>query len=297
MNTAALQNLPWLRQVDHRLEVGSTNDVALGWAADPALATPALVVAERQTAGRGQRSNRWWSSEGSLTFSLVVQSGDAGLMSEAWPRLPLATAVALGDALHPLAPGVPWGIRWPNDLFAGGRKIAGVLVEAPNLPNLKRFTQLRAEGDQRKPVDRSESPHNAGREFSKVAVKRRRAVIGVGVNVNNSWVGAPAELSAVGVALCDLSGRPHDRGELLAEILTCIERRLTQLGQNDPELAAAWRDRCLLRGQVVCVEVGDSPAVEGVCEGIDDHGALVVHGANGPRRISSGKVLPASAGP
>jgi len=179
--------------------------------------------------------------------------------------LALTTAVAVCDAARPLAPRPAWGIKWPNDLFAAGRKIAGVLVEAPNLPGLA----------------------------------RRRAVIGVGLNVNNSMALAPAQLRSTGVALCDLTHQSHDLVRLLADVLGSIERRLAQLGDEDPRLAIAWRELCILRGRAVRVAppepatVGDSAqseVMDGICHGIDDDGSLLVQGADGRRRIVAGRV-------
>ncbi|EYB67130.1 bifunctional biotin operon repressor/biotin--acetyl-CoA-carboxylase ligase BirA [Deinococcus phoenicis] len=139
--------------------VGSTQDEARAWADDPHDPAPhgAVVVAERQTAGRGRRGRVWDTTGGTLVFSVLL-GGPLALPELA--LMPLAAGVALRAAC-----GVG-GLKWPNDLLApppdgtGGRKLAGILLEA----------DLRGE-------------------------EARRAVLGIGVNVSAAPEGA-AWLSA-----------------------------------------------------------------------------------------------------
>ncbi len=112
---------PLLDEVVYLAEAASTQDAARELAEAGAV-EGALVVAERQTAGRGRRGRTWLSPAGGLYFSLVLR-----------PELPLAAlplvSLAAGAALAKAA-GVG-GLKWPNDLLApDGRKLAGVLVEA-----------------------------------------------------------------------------------------------------------------------------------------------------------------------
>jgi BirA family transcriptional regulator, biotin operon repressor / biotin---[acetyl-CoA-carboxylase] ligase len=81
---------------------------------------PVLLVAERQTAGRGRLGRDWHSDAGaSLTFSVGLPLSPAD-----WSGLSLAVGLAVADALHP---GI--GLKWPNDLWWKGRKLAGILIE------------------------------------------------------------------------------------------------------------------------------------------------------------------------
>lgn len=87
---------------------------------------PVLLVAERQTAGRGRLGRNWASDAGqSLTFSLglALAPGD-------WSGLSLAVGVALAEALHPAVQ-----LKWPNDLWVGDRKLGGILVETASFAN------------------------------------------------------------------------------------------------------------------------------------------------------------------
>ena len=105
-------------------EIDSTQNALRDWAADPQEPAPhgAVVVAERQTAGRGRRGRVWQTGTGNLVFSVLLR-GPLPLAS--LPTLPLAAGVAL----HRAAGG--GGLKWPNDLLDGeGRKLAGILLEA-----------------------------------------------------------------------------------------------------------------------------------------------------------------------
>lgn len=104
-------------------ETGSTNADLLARAAT--LPGNVLLVAERQSAGRGRAGRSWLSSEGgSLTFSLAWKFS---LPLQALAGLPLAVGVALADTLAAL--GVTVQLKWPNDLLKDGAKLAGVLIE------------------------------------------------------------------------------------------------------------------------------------------------------------------------
>ncbi len=91
---------------------------------------PLVVLANRQTQGRGRGTNWWWSDEGSLTFTLALDPSAHGLTAMHEPRLALAAAVAVVDATRPyVPPQATLGIRWPNDIEAGNRKLGGILPE------------------------------------------------------------------------------------------------------------------------------------------------------------------------
>ena len=104
--------------------VGSTQDVAREAVAKGA-GLPALVVAQRQSSGRGRRGRRWVHAPGGLAFTVAVKlPPDA---PAAWPTMAAALGAARAIEAHT---GVALGIKWPNDLVHGGRKVGGVLAEA-----------------------------------------------------------------------------------------------------------------------------------------------------------------------
>lgn len=114
-------------RVVHRAgTVGSTQDVAFALAARGA-ADGTAVVAESQTAGRGRRGHRWHDEPGaSLLVSVVVRTT---LEPGARPLLSYVAAVAVVETLRRVA-GVEARVKWPNDVLIGGRKVAGILLEA-----------------------------------------------------------------------------------------------------------------------------------------------------------------------
>jgi BirA family biotin operon repressor/biotin-[acetyl-CoA-carboxylase] ligase len=132
--------------------VTSTQDVARAWADAAAAPAPhgAVVVAERQSAGRGRRGRVWDTTHGTLVFSVLLH----GLTLPELALIPLAAGVAVQAASQ--VGGLPCGLKWPNDLLApDGRKLAGILLEA----------DLRGEDV-------------------------RRAVLGIGINVSAAPDGA-----------------------------------------------------------------------------------------------------------
>lgn len=100
-------------------------------AAAAALAGPTLLVARRQTAGRGRAGRTWLSTAGSLTFSLAWRFEQP---LSALIGLPLAIGVAVAEVLNARGAGVQ--LKWPNDVLVDGAKLAGILIETVGLPTL-----------------------------------------------------------------------------------------------------------------------------------------------------------------
>lgn len=111
-------NVIWLPSID------STNSEALRRL--PELPGGTVLAAREQTAGRGQRGNSWFSAPGeNLTFTIVLKNLPLGASQAV--RLNYLTSVAVADYLE--SRGVEAAIKWPNDIYVGGRKICGMLIE------------------------------------------------------------------------------------------------------------------------------------------------------------------------
>ena len=243
----------FVKQVEFHAEIGSTNDRALDFAAaEVASETPLLVWALQQTAGRGRGANRWWASEGALTFTLLLNTQDLGLPQERWPQVSLTTGLAVCAALQELLPQADIALKWPNDVFLHGRKICGILVEVPP----RQSTKL---------------------------------VVGIGININNSLTQAPAELWPNATALCDASHRTWDLASVLIQVLQQLDRHLRQLAANDPELPQRWQELCFLRGRLIHHTVGDRVTI-GMCQGVDQQGALLLQTESGLSRVMGGVI-------
>jgi BirA family transcriptional regulator, biotin operon repressor / biotin---[acetyl-CoA-carboxylase] ligase len=253
---------PFVRTMAALPVVHSTNEHARALIQDAAFELPLAVWARRQTRGRGRGTNNWWSDAGSLTFTLAIDPKGHGLAARNEPRLALATAVAVIDALQGLGLREPLiGIRWPNDLEVNGRKLGGILPE---------------------PVE-TEHGH--------------RLLIGIGLNVQTDLTRAPESVRSMATSLAALGAGFLDEDALpqvLAAILSHFERVLNRLVHGDCELAARWNRLDLLRDRWVNVDLG-THQVAGSGTGIDGEGALCLDDGTHRFRLFGGQVLRSSS--
>lgn len=250
---ARIRALPFLAGLEYCREIDSTNNRALERAKQPHLPCPWLVLTDRQTKGRGRGTNQWWSGAGSLTFSLVLECRGKRLLSQAECRISLVAALSVCETVQDLLPHALVQLKWPNDVFFQGKKLCGILVEADS---------------------------SRGGRF----------VVGIGVNVNNSLRAAPVELSAIAISLTEVAEQSIDRTDVLLRILTHFSENLTHCESNSLALADRWRSLCMLHGRTLCVEAGKQRTI-GVCQGIDDEGALLLQTEAGISRCLSGMVV------
>ncbi|WP_299566310.1 biotin--[acetyl-CoA-carboxylase] ligase [uncultured Mycolicibacterium sp.] len=120
---------PWQR-LDFVAETGSTNADLLARAAAGEDIDGVVLATTSQTAGRGRHGRTWAAPPGA---QLAVSAGIAAgaVPTEAWGWVPLLTGVAVVDAVHEVT-GVRAGLKWPNDVLVGTRKLAGILAEVSN---------------------------------------------------------------------------------------------------------------------------------------------------------------------
>jgi len=199
--------------------VESTNDLALQLLADGA-AHGTTVIANRQTAGRGQRGRVWHSPPSVGLFASIVLRGSCPLET---PTLVVA-AVGLGlaEGLE-FVSGARVELKWPNDLWCNDRKVAGILVESRGY--------------------RPETPS---------------FVAGMGVNVGHRGVDFPPEIRDTATSLALLTGSSHDRADVLRAMLEALEPRIDQaLAGGTGDMEEAYRERSLLRGRDVELLHGD----------------------------------------
>ncbi len=268
LDSVRLMRETFVARVEYHPTLDSTNDRAKRLAARGVRELPLLVVADCQTAGRGRGARRWWTGEGSLAFSLLLDAQAVAAGESRSPLVALAAGVAVAEVIKRDIPeqsegrlakisNVPFyrvGLHWPNDVMvrvaepADDRKLAGILVEV--LPD-------------------------------------RRHVVGIGLNTNNTAADAPAELRDNIATIRDLAERPLDNGLLLIDLLQSIERQFTTL-QSDPQAVAAAADRLLLQhGQTLTLNLGKT-SVQGVCRGIARDGALLLETPAGVQSFFSG---------
>ena len=112
--------------------LGSTNAEALALARAGERGC-VWITAQTQSAGRGRRGRDWVSPRGNLYASLLMSEPSP---AERAPQLSFVAALAVHDAIADCAPDLAnkLALKWPNDVLLGGRKVAGLLIEAENVP-------------------------------------------------------------------------------------------------------------------------------------------------------------------
>ena len=244
--------------VDSLAECESTNTELLA-RAERGAPSGSVLVADRQTAGRGSRGRTWLASpEASLTFSLLWRF-DGGL--ERISGLSLAVGLAVVEALEACgAKGVQ--LKWPNDILHDGAKLGGILVELHN-------------------EVRSDMHHESNAAM---------AVIGIGLNL--SWPECIVSTDGFALpptALARAVPAMPERHHLFAQLLTALARVLDRFSEHGfSALRAQWQARHAWQDSPVRLLRDGSVLKEGVCLGADDDGALLVRTDEGVERCLSG---------
>lgn len=194
----------------HLLEVDSTNryvrDEAAALWQNRGISDFAVVTAGHQTAGRGQRGNTWNSNAGeNLLFSILVRPGETLEVSRQF-LLSQAVALSIHDAMK--CHGIETQLKWPNDIYAGNRKLAGILLEL---------------------------------DYSGAFVEQ--AIIGIGLNVNQENF-PPMDRTPVSMKM--LRERDFTLDDVLATVLDFFEHYYTEMRFGNRDAIAAEYKRVLL---------------------------------------------------
>lgn len=237
--------------IHYQASIDSTNALARTLAGQGA-PEGTIVITEEQTAGRGRRGKSWVSPGGAnLLFTVLLRppmEGDRVFV------LTMVLALAALKAVKRVA-GVKATIKWPNDLYVGARKLAGVLTE-----------------------------------FSMREKQVDWAVLGMGMNVG--WHPDVPEGGGVpATSLQKETGQRISKNDLLFEILTGFEPLYRDVLRGTvTALHEEWNQNCLVLGKTVVIE-SERERIEGRALRIDDCGALIIEDAVGvQRRILTGEV-------
>lgn len=241
-------DLDWPITVDS--SVDSTN-AEIFRRLDAGARAPFVLLAERQTAGRGRRGRVWVSPFAENLYCSVVLRVDGG-MSQV-EALSLTVGLAVAKALQ--ACGVDGArLKWPNDVLVDGRKISGILLELA--------------GD---PADVC------------------HVVIGVGINVNMA-VDAPAVIDQPWTSVRQCLGRMLDRNELAAALLRQLRDCLSiHWQQGFSGVREEWEALHAWCGRPVALTAG-SNATLGVVLGVDERGAIRLRVDGVDRSFSGGEL-------
>jgi BirA family biotin operon repressor/biotin-[acetyl-CoA-carboxylase] ligase len=225
----------------HR-ELPSTNTEAIALAQSGA-PHGTVVVADRQTAGRGRQGRAWFSPpEVNLYCSVIIRPTVLRISHAEWLSwIPLVSALAAAEAVRTTA-GIRLTLKWPNDLLCRERKVGGLLCE-------------------------NGTDHG----------KRDFVIVGIGLNVNLPPEALPEELTGLAGSLIEETHQPLDRNGLLSQFLTDLEPVLDELATRGARrLAHGYARACSTIGTRVRIKWSDSSELVGSAEGLGSDGALLV---------------------
>ncbi len=260
-----------IRHLEWHSEVDSTQNIARRWLSseDDCTLLPALFVADRQNAGRGQGQQAWWSPPGCLMLTVAIAADQLPADTAHWPQLGPLVAVAVADCASKWLSNSASSIelKWPNDIYLDRKKVAGILIESG---------------------------------------PRKSRCIGIGMNVCVDMSGAPQAVSGSATSLhLHMTGSNRDSvsyseagdltslstAALLIDLADCLLRWLDKWSEGDSSWLSFWRPRCLLTGKTVNLRLGSGESMAGKCEGIDESGQLLVRRSGSDlERIASASV-------
>ena len=239
-------------------ELPSTNTFALEIARNP---TPqgTVVLADKQTAGRGRLHRKWLSPPGvniygSIIFSLQGQFQDLG-----W--IPLMAGAAIAQAIEETT-AINIHLKWPNDILVNAQKVGGILCESFK------------------------------RDSTETCV-----VIGFGINVNLSESAIPKDLKSIATSLHIHARHLIDRYQLLQSIISSIEQGWEGLTSQGPQgCHQAYNPRCSTLGEQVQVQFPDGKTIEGIAQSIGKQGQLQIIPSPSGRHEQSAKIVDVHSG-
>lgn len=219
-------------------EVDSTQNVASSLIREGA-PEGTLVIAERQSTGRGRLGRHWHSPKGKGIYMSLVMKPEIPLHMT--PHLTLLAAVALARAIRKEIPGLSPGIKWPNDLLIHDKKISGILLES--------------------------SAENESLQY---------IVAGVGISCNFEPEDYTEELKERATSLLIESGTKVDRAGLIAEFLLQLEELYELYAQQGfGPIRTLWEASSVTLGRQIR-SITSSGTYEGTAVGLDDWGGLIL---------------------
>ena len=241
----ALRGLP-LPAWRYVSRVTSTQDAAQAWA-EAGAGEGCLVVAREQTRGRGRGGRPWLARPGaSLTFTLVMrplpQEGPWLSRASGWAALAICRVLEEAWGLHP-------HIKWPNDVLLQGRKVAGILIEAP----------------------------------WKGAKVPRYMLVGIGINVKDEAIPPEGRVDFPATALEAHTPAPVSLPRLLRQLWKTLYRWRYRL--SHPDLLKAWEARLAYKGEEVWISPDETHTFSARLMGLTETGALRVRLSSGEERV------------
>ena len=209
-----------------------------------------VLLAEKQTKGRGRKDRVWYSApESNLTFSILLTKDR--LLFNSINFLNFAASLSVATAIENLYQ-LKTSLKWPNDVLINSKKTSGILIESIS-------------------------------QGSKI----ERVVIGIGVNVNqNSFQGT---FNYPPTSIRNELGHNVDREKLMAEILNNFETLIEKIKVDKKELLKDWKLRCDMIGEKISIVENDKE-IFGIFDDIDDEGFLLLKTKDKIEKIHFGDV-------
>lgn len=234
-------------------EVSSTNTIAQ-FLSQNGIGNGSVVVAEKQTAGRGRSGKSWESPLGGVWLSVML-TPDVDYSKI--PLITLATGVAVAKALERIGVENP-EIKWPNDIMINGKKVCGILTEG-----VTNFNSI------------------------------KNVIIGIGIDANLSIEDFPKELQAKTTSLEIELERKINENLLIKIFLEELEQTIELFNSEAyEEILREWRKRSYTIGKIVEVKKPHKKPYDGYAIGISKEGALIVEKSDGSlEKVISGECI------
>ena len=236
-------------------EIDSTQNFAQNIAADKK-ENGTIIIAEKQTSGRGRLDRKWTSPKGGIWFSLIIHPKFDVSSST---LIPILSAVALSKSIKSVL-GIETEVKWPNDITMNGKKVAGVLVDASFQTNSIDYL-----------------------------------ILGIGINFDIDAKKLEKRLTKTPnfYGIDSLRGKEDKTPpkKLLKEFLLQFEKNLFQLDKGEKsKIIKEWTKRAAGVGKKITINTSNGK-ISGISQGIDNDGALKIKTRNEIKKIYVGDVV------
>ena len=236
-------------------EIDSTQNFAQNFAADKK-ENGTIIIAEKQTSGRGRLDRKWTSPKGGIWFSLIIHPKFDVSSST---LIPILSAVALSKSIKSVLD-IETEVKWPNDITMNGKKVAGVLVDASFQTNSIDYL-----------------------------------ILGIGINFDIDTKKLEKRLTKTPnfYGIDSLRGKEDKTPpkKLLKEFLLQFEKNLFQLDKGEKsKIIKEWTKRAAGIGKKITINTSNGK-ISGISQGIDNDGALKIKTRNEIKKIYVGDVV------
>ena len=243
------------KRVHYFEEIDSTQNFAQQIASDEK-ENGAIIIAEKQTSGRGRLNRKWTSPKGGISFSLIIHPKFDVSSST---LIPILSAVALSKSIKSIL-GIETQVKWPNDITMNGKKVAGILVDASFQANSIDYL-----------------------------------ILGVGINFDIDVKKLEKKLSKTpnfyGVNSLRKKDDKIPPKLLLKEFLLQLEKNLSKLDNGEKtKIIKEWTKNASGIGKKITINTADGK-VSGISQGIDNDGALKLKTRKEIKKIFVGDVV------